>query len=339
VTAASGPEKHSAIRSVVEWFWRSGAIEQWQRSTELSGDLSANFAGRSRLSADLANVSVTTAEPFGGAVGCDLYRQAVYWALCALAPKSEPSSSYSERVWAHLDDELLRPLAATVDERSALRVRLVAGDFVAFAGLSASEQATCCAAFRDLNATLLARYAERHLGLSAIRQQRAFRIGGLLACLVTLFACAAIVRARVSRGADLALEAEWRTSSSYSGGGGCSSPDQECEGKNGWFFHTAEGDNEPWIEFDLGGSKSVATVAVENRDDCCLERAVPLVIEVSDDQQHWRPVATRKEQFATWRATFPALRARWLRLHLLHPGPLHLKRVQIFRDAGRGVPA
>jgi hypothetical protein len=326
-STASGnlhPTAPGVGKRVAEWFWRSGAIEEWQRSTTLSGDRSPELAARSRLSADLARVAVIGAEPYSDAVGCELYRQAVYWALRALT--DAPSS---DSVWAHLDDELLRPLAATVEERQVLRARLSAGNFVAFTELSADEQAFCCAAFHDLNAGLLARFAERHRGLLAIREQRAWRLGGLVACLLALLVCVMIVRARIARHGDLAFDADWRLSSSY-GSGGCSSPDQECDGKTGWFFHTSESDSDPWIEFDLGGSKSVSTVVVENRDDCCAERAVPLMIEVSDDQQHWRSVAKRREQFTTWRASFPVVQTRWLRLRLGHHGPLHLKSVRIF---------
>lgn len=319
----------SLSRRLLEWFWRGAAIEEWQRSTQLSGDRSPEFAARSRLNADLARVAATTAEPLGEAVGCELYRQAVYWALCALAPVSDANTVYSDRIWASLDDELLRPLAATAEERQVLRGWLGAGDFVVFAALSGSEQATCCTAFHALNEALLTRFAESHRGLLAIRQQRAFRLGALLAFMAALLVCVMMVRARIARGGDLAFGAEWRISSNY-GSGGCSSPDQECDGKTGWFFHTAENDSAPWVEFDLSGSKSVSTVVVENRDDCCSERDVPLVVEVSDDQQHWHSVAKRREEFTTWRATFPVVQTRWLRLRLLHHGPFHLKSVRIF---------
>ena len=305
-------------------------MEEWQRSTELSGDRSPKLAARSRLSAELARVAATSAEPLAVAVGCDLYRQAVYWALCALAPVSAVSSVHSDSVWARLDDELLLPLGATVEARQLLRARLAAGDFVAFAELPSAELDNCCAAFHDLNEALLARFETTQRGLLAIRDQRAWRLSALFGCLVALSACLLMIRAHMAGGGDLAFGAEWRTSSSYAGAGGCASPDQECASKTGWFFHTGDGDPDPWIEFNLDGSKAVSTVAIENRDDCCAERSVPLAIEVSDDQKHWHSVAERREQFATWRANFPVVHAKWVRLHLLTARQFHLKNVRIF---------
>jgi hypothetical protein len=316
-------------RRVIEWFWRGRAIGEWQRSRQRSGDLSSEFAARSALGADLARVAITAAEPFAESVACELHRQSVYWALYALLPASHTPPRYSDSVWASLDDELLAPLAASDEERAKLRARLGANDFVALATLPASELATCCAAFDGLNAALLARWAERNRGLARLRKQRFVRLGGLLACLLALLVCMTMARARAARATDLAFEAEWRASSSY-GGGGCSSPEQECDNGINWFFHTAEKDSEPWIEFDLRSVKAFSTVVIENRDDCCAERAVPLVIEVGDEQKQWRSVAKQDQQFTTWRAAFPTVRARWLRLRVLDRGPFHLKRVHIF---------
>jgi len=317
-------------RRVIEWFWRGKALQEWQRSTQLSGDRPGEFAARSAFSADLARVAATAAEPFAESVVCELHRQSVYWALCALAPLNDAPPHYSDSVWASLDDDVLAPFATTVDERTKLRARLSGGDFVAFAGLSTTEQVKYGAAFSDLNAALLARFAARHRGFLKLRKQRTFRLGGLLACLLALLVGVMIVRARAARAADLAFDAEWRASSSY-GGGGCVSPEQDCDGKVNWFFHTAQSDTEPWLEFNLGSSKAFSTMVIENRDDCCAERAVPLVIEVSDDHEQWRSIAKQGEQFSTWRATFPTVRARWVRLRLLGHGPFHLKRVHIFQ--------
>src|SRR5450755_1548463 len=91
-------------KRVVEWFWRGSTIDAWleleprKRALELQA--------RAKLSADLARVSWTTAEPLGEASACELYRQSAYWALCALTPSVLPAATgeYAEAVWATLDE-------------------------------------------------------------------------------------------------------------------------------------------------------------------------------------------------------------------------------------------
>ncbi|MFO0650124.1 MAG: discoidin domain-containing protein, partial [Polyangiales bacterium] len=92
--------------------------------------------------------------------------------------------------------------------------------------------------------------------------------------------------------------------------------------------HT-ESQASPWVAFDLLTRQTVRTVTVQNRGDCCRERAVPLVVEVSDDGAQWTEVARRDEVFDEWVATFPARTTRRLRLRALHTTSLHLTNVEI----------
>jgi hypothetical protein len=70
-------------------------------------------------------------------------------------------------------------------------------------------------------------------------------------------------------------------------------------------------------------------VRVENREDCCYERAVPLTLEVSDDRKRWNRLAVRKQPFTSWTADVPPTRTRFVRLRVEGQGPLHLDRVRI----------
>ena len=94
---------------------------------------------------------------------------------------------------------------------------------------------------------------------------------------------------------------------------------------------TLENDRDPWIEFDLDGVFKISQVVIENRDDCCAERAVPMAIEVSLGNGAWQQVAQRSKPFSEWRANFPGVQASRVRLHLQQRGTLHLKRVSIYR--------
>jgi hypothetical protein len=94
-------------------------------------------------------------------------------------------------------------------------------------------------------------------------------------------------------------------------------------------FHTNEELN-PWFEIDLGRPQLVRSLYVKNRADCCQERAVPLLAEVSIDQSNWRQVARRDESFALWEPTFPPVRARYLRLRVPRFTALHLEQVKVY---------
>jgi hypothetical protein len=126
---------------------------------------------------------------------------------------------------------------------------------------------------------------------------------------------------------DLARNASWKTSSTYAAGG-CTSPAQSCPESPSYFFHTGQ-ENNPSIVFDLGRQRGFSKIVVENRLDCCNERAIPLVVEVSTDGRKWKQVARRNETFTSWRAKFPSVRARWVRLSAKGFAMLHLSRVRI----------
>ena len=125
---------------------------------------------------------------------------------------------------------------------------------------------------------------------------------------------------------DLAVGKPWVASSTW--GGGCESPLQECPGDGNYFVHT-QPENEPWFELDLRSPQTISGVQVVNRVDCCTERAVPLVLEVSTDHKKWREVIRSTQPFREWKASFASVTARWVRLRIPKYGTLHLKRVRI----------
>lgn len=316
---------------VREWFWRGAAEAEWFSSAQLSPRTALEYLRRAKLSADLAEASVVTAEPLAEAIACELYRHAAYWTLCALTPSiaNDFAGRYSDSVWATLDDRWLEPFASTAEARDSLRAALNAGNFVYFSALSPAAQVAMRGMLRELNGALRAKVATARAGLRRLRVQRAWRLSALAALLVCGLVGSLMLKASIARAKNLANSATWRISSAY-GRGGCESPLQECDSADKWFFHTRTNDREPWIEFTLDAPHQVSEVVVENREDCCAERAIPLSIEVSDDHEHWRTIAERREPFTIWRATFPAVRTRWVRLQVKRPTALHLKRVRIF---------
>jgi hypothetical protein len=98
-------------------------------------------------------------------------------------------------------------------------------------------------------------------------------------------------------------------------------------------FHTKE-EESPWFMIDLEAPTSVSSVDVLNRRDCCGERAIPLVVELSADGKTWREVARRDEPFSVWKATFTAQDARYVRLRVPRKTHLHLSRIGVHGPAG-----
>lgn len=175
-------------------------------------------------------------------------------------------------------------------------------------------------ALRELDA-LAAR-----LDVHAPRRRRVVAVVGAVvaaACLGT-----AGWRLAPRRHPNLAATAVWHTSGVESGylstGVGASSVGTT----NPAFFHTDKQDD-PWIRFDFPTRPEVGFVEVTNRGDCCLERAVPLVVEGDPGDGRWRELAQRTTTFYRWSATFPRQRLAAVRLRARGNTWLHLSVVEI----------
>ncbi|MBE2251846.1 MAG: discoidin domain-containing protein [Myxococcus sp.] len=125
---------------------------------------------------------------------------------------------------------------------------------------------------------------------------------------------------------DLAKGKPWRASSSMFT---CHPESIECGGaRTTILFHTQE-DNEPWFLIDLGAPTTFRSATVVNRRDDGRDRAVPLVLEVSDDEQTWREVSRRVEVFKVWQPRFEPVTARFVRVRVARRSYLHLEAVRV----------
>ena len=106
------------------------------------------------------------------------------------------------------------------------------------------------------------------------------------------------------------------------------SPPVSAGGCNGLVLHTDTEDS-PWAEIDLGTPTEVHRVEVVNRGDCCADRAIPMVVELSNDRATWKQVARRDQVFGSWDASFPATTARYVRLRVLKRSVLHLRAITV----------
>jgi hypothetical protein len=94
-------------------------------------------------------------------------------------------------------------------------------------------------------------------------------------------------------------------------------------------FHTMDG-GQQWVVIDLGKPRRFDKVVVYNRPDGFEERAVPLKIEISNDNVNYTQVAERKENFDKWTARKLHAEARYIRLKNTPPNYFHLGEVEVY---------
>ncbi len=238
------PKKGALLERIRDWFWRGPALAKVREALPEPGARATAFAQRAQASAELAQNMLSPVEPgeiSAEGSACESYRQSSYWALCALLAKVEPAfqAHDSERVWGTLDEALLTQ-ATSAERVEGLRSALRSGSFVYFAELPPGEQTALLPELRKLARALLAKLAERSTALDAVYLQRAWRLAllGLFALCVAM--SPAVLKKVLEARSELGSGKPWRTSSKLQGGGGCTSPAQQCEESPGFFFHTRD---------------------------------------------------------------------------------------------------
>lgn len=304
----------------------------------------STFVGRALLANFLAQSAFRPTDPLpypgADAVACELSRQAIYWALLALREQKAAHAHSAEAtdsaardalalsdLWSEADREQLDRAAGDSGEVERLRAELLGKSFADFAELDSSQQAAA--------AKRLHRFAERLIEPLAVpqhAQERTWvaRVQLLFVALIALLLLGLFgkgLKERYDLTRDMAPSASWKASSLYRECW-CDSPAQSCDNCPNFFFHT-ENEDKPNIVFDLHTVRSLSAVVVDNRRDCCTERGLPLIVQVSTDEKHWKTVATRKEEFTTWRADFPREPARWVKLYVPNRNMLHLSAVRL----------
>lgn len=309
---------------IKEWFWRSNALQRAKTAPKASS-LRRERMRRARLAAELADRTIDPAEPLrdGSPVplAISLYREAAYWALLAHSDATELPTMRDLLAGGNF------PKPSLSDEDFAtVRSALAEKTFVEAAEDRADvscREADLCQAFVH---GLIQSELDAEDQVTTVLVQRWLRVG-LVALVVggVLFAANNALQ-RALQGPDLAANKSWRASSKQFD---CHPKDMECGGaRSAMFFHTTE-EEKPWVEIDLGSGQKISRVEVVNREDCCLERAVPLIVEVSNDRNTFQEVARRTETFREWETTFAPVTARYVRVRVDRRSILHLVRVTV----------
>lgn len=230
--------------------------------------------------------------------------------------------------WARIEELYPSLRAPLTDSLSRARQAAESESFEQLAELPESESKILVPQLRSLATQLLACVEEDKRALAKLWTQRLVRIGLLLALAAAVAIGLQVKISRSEAARDIAKDKPWRASSASPGATSCTSPKQECDESVEFFFHTNE-ELKPWLEIDLGTPQSFSALRVENRKDCCTDRAFPLSIEISSDQQTWTKIARRDTAFSSWLAKFPAVTARYVRVRLEKYEALHLARVRV----------
>ena len=260
-------------------------------------------------------VAEPVAELPGGsrpAVLISLYRDAAYWALMAGWTGEGAPPSELGALWSETPPETMAKAADEIT-RAAVRATLV--DPAGPVPLSVTDQDAMRA--RAFVEALVKDQEAPRARLDRALAQRWARFAGVLAVLLAL----GLGIRQLSLGPNLAAGKPFRTSSSWAG---CAS-DPPCPAL---MFHTDDQDN-PWVEIDLGSAKTIRRIEINNRTDCCSERAIPAVVEVSVDRTKWTQVGRREDEFRSWAIKFQPRSARYVKVSVPRRSTFHLKSVAV----------
>ena len=238
-----------------------------------------------------------------------LLRESLFWVRRSLG--AEPASLQAGELLAGFDEGLLARVADSSGLESAKKA--LASEPREAKSVDAPELEALANLTRRLIHELEApaRARERGKALRLTKIAALFLVGVVVVVAATW---------RLVVPPDLALNAKMTTSSTLKP---CLLP-TDCGSA---VFHTRLQQN-PWVVYDLGAEHQLSTIKVHNRSDCCYERAVPLIVETSNDGKHWTQQARRDEVFLNWTASIN-VKARYVRLRVPRQTYFHLGPVVI----------
>lgn len=327
VTAKTG-----AIERVIDWIWQTAALRTLRRERPKFHERQLDYLDRCRSTLVLARFALASpASRDGSMVGaaCKLVREATYGGLMAQRASSEAEAPCEslDALFKSANRNLLEHAAGDATQLAEIERTIANADFVDLAELPQAEQARLAQKLAAFAEALSSDIDSRELAIQRIWGRRIAAIATLVGLTLATIWFAGVLRQHTLASSDLARNRVWTTSSNS--GSGCLSPDQACAPAIGFFFHTNE-EQSPWLLIDLERPVRVSAVRSRNRTDCCRERGLPLVVELSTDQQTWKQVARQTSQFEDWEAKFPTTEARYVRLRAESKTILHLSQVRIY---------
>lgn len=264
-----------------------------------------------------------TGQGLAGAHAAVLYLESLYWSLRSWKADLEGPAPELEAMWAEAG-AIVDELRLTPEQTAELkRLAAMQKPALELAELAEREQEAAALTLRRASTGVLEVREKPKRVVEALALKSLLRFALTFAVLVALVVGAiAVLPAKK----NLAAGKPWTTSSKMFD---CNPEAGECGGAQTMiFFHTKEEQN-PWLEYDLGTKTQFSSMTIKNRQDGERDRAVPLVVEVSDDGKTFREVIRRTDQFSVWKPSFAKQTARYVRLRVPRKSMLHLESVQI----------
>jgi hypothetical protein len=262
-----------------------------------------------------------TGQGLAGAHAGVLYLESLYWAL--LSSRTDLEQPDFEALWGAAKpvvEELRLPPEAQVEVERLVKMKRPA---LELAELTERDQEALAMTLRQAasGAVEVRERAQRVVESLAMKSLLRFALSLVIVVGLVVLTIAAVPAKR-----NLAANKPWTTSSKMFD---CNPEAGECGGAQTMiFFHTKDELN-PWIQYDLGAPTRFSSMTIKNRQDGERPRAVPLVVEVSNDGKTFREVVRRTEEFSVWKPSFPKQTARYVRLRVARKSMLHLESVQI----------
>lgn len=89
-------------------------------------------------------------------------------------------------------------------------------------------------------------------------------------------------------------------------------------------------ESSPWVTIDLGQSRSIKTIRVHNRTDCCFDEGLGLTVEVGDPSDPAPFVAQQSTHYEIWEIDVGGKTSQTVRLRLPRNGYIALSEVEVF---------
>jgi len=317
--APRAPKK--PLRALLDWLLARRELAEARAAAAQFSSEQREYLRRAKLALELGELAFAPGNVVRSGstapLATDLFRQAVYWALLAQRPKSNPISP--EQLWTETDRSALQSVAGNESEYAYLTV-VMRSSFIELAEGTEEAQRTGAAQLRRAAKSLVTSAQRVVFRLEWAKVKRALRIA------LTILIPVVLVIALWPEKKDLAKGVPWRTSSVAAI---CHPEKSECgEVKTDILFHTNL-EKEPWFEYDFGTPITFSSLTIKNRSDYGPERAVPLVVEVSNDDKSFTEVARREAVFSTWKPSFTPQHARYLRLRIARDSMLHLEAIKV----------
>jgi hypothetical protein len=345
----------SIWRRVREWFWRGSAMAELRAASKVGTRHIEELLCRGWQNLEVAEWALNPTRRLtsgsADAPAWELSRAALHWGLVAshalasthqgsaeatggsAGAQSSGESDRSSTLAALLgsaDRELLLEAAGGEGEWNSIAAELERTTFASFAELSQAEQARSARRLWTFSNSLLAKLEQPRVRLDRLWLQRIVRSGGAVTLLLVLVAAAVIMGGWLENERNIARGKPWKTSSLFLPTPGCDSPAQDCTSSPAFFFCTQE-EEQPWVVIDLKSSQRFSAIRIKNREDCCTERAAPLIVEVSSNERTWKQVARREDVFTNWYQSFAPVSARYVRVRVAKRTHLHLKSISVLR--------